>query len=176
MSGAIRLGVSRCLLGERVRYDGGHKRDQALIDALGRFADLVPVCPEVECGLAVPREPMNLVGDPAAPRLVAAASGIDFTEMLTAWAARRLDGLQAENLAGFVFKSGSPSCGLEGAMVYRADGVIRETGMGIFARMFTERFAFAPCADELALRDPALRENFVERVTALTRKLPAKGI
>jgi uncharacterized protein YbbK (DUF523 family) len=169
MHGKFRLGISRCLLGEHVRYDGGHKLDLDLRDALGPVATFVPVCPEVGCGLGVPREAMNLCGDPSAPRLVTVVTGIDFTEMLTAWAARRLDELEAEGLCGFVFKSGSPSCGLERIKVFQAKGVITETGQGIFARMFRERFALIPCEDELGLRDPALREKFIERVVAFQR-------
>ena len=176
MNGNIRLGISRCLLGENVRYDGGHKLDVDLRDALARIAAFVPVCPEVECGLGIPREPMNLCGDPSAPRLVAVASGLDLTEKLTAWAARRLDELAGEGLCGFVFKSGSPSCGLEGVTVYQANGGVTQTGVGIFARMFAERFALVPREDEARLRGPALRENFIERLAAFKRGLPTRRI
>ena len=104
----IRLGISTCLLGERVRYDGGHKRDPFLIDELGRYIEWVPVCPEVEMGLAVPRESMRLTGDPENPRLVAPKSGIDYTERMVAWARRRVEELESARLHGFVFKKDSP--------------------------------------------------------------------
>ncbi|MBF0482564.1 MAG: DUF523 domain-containing protein [Desulfovibrionaceae bacterium] len=166
MDAKVRLGVSRCLLGERVRYDGGHKLDRDLLATLAPVAVFVPVCPEVECGLPVPREAMNLCGDPAAPRLIATATGLDLTEKLTAWAARRLDELASENLCGFGFKTGSPSCGLTCIKVYRDNGGFAETGMGIFARLFRERFALLPCQDELGLRAAAPRQDFIERALA----------
>jgi uncharacterized protein YbgA (DUF1722 family)/uncharacterized protein YbbK (DUF523 family) len=167
--GPIRLGVSRCLLGENVRYDGGHKLDRFVRDELGRFVAFVPVCPEVECGLPVPRQAMRLTGDPAAPRLVTIKTGVDLTGKMTAWAARRLDELAAEDLCGFVFKSGSPSSGMERVKVYRPDGYAAKAGVGIFARLFMERFPLIPCEDEGRLHDPGLRENFIERVFTMKR-------
>ena len=110
---AIRLGISSCLLGNEVRYDGGHKLDRYLRDTLGAFVEWVPVCPEVEYGLPIPREALRLVGDPADPRLVTTRTSVDHTAGMKAWAARRLDALEREDLCGFVFKSRSPSsaCG-----------------------------------------------------------------
>ncbi len=166
---AIRLGISSCLLGQNVRYNGGHKLDRYLHDTLGRFVEWVPVCPEVECGLGVPRESMRLVGDPAAPRLVTAKTGIDHTGRMQVWAARRLDQLAGEDLCGFVFKSASPSSGLKAVKVYDEKGSPSRRGVGIFARAFTERFPLAPVEDEGRLNDPGLRENFIERVFAYRR-------
>ncbi len=164
-----RLGISTCLLGERVRYDGGHKLDHYLRDVLGQFVEWVPVCPEVECGLPVPREAMRLVGAPDNPRLLTQRTGIDHTERMEAWASRRLDELEKQNLDGYVFKSGSPSSGMERVKVYGRNGVPRKIGMGIWARMFMERFPILPVEDEGRLNDVVLRENFIERVFCLRR-------
>ena len=164
-----RLGISTCLLGERVRYDGGHKLDHYLRDVLGQFVQWVPVCPEVECGLPVPREAMRLVGAPDKPRLLTQRTGIDHTERMKGWASRRLDELERQNLDGYVFKSGSPSSGMERVKVYGRNGVPRKIGMGIWARMFMERFPLLPVEDEGRLNDVVLRENFIERVFCLRR-------
>ena len=161
----IRLGISSCLLGERVRYDGGHKHDAYLTDTLGQFVQWVPVCPEVECGLPVPREAMHLEGDPASPRLVTIRTHLDQTERMLSWARRRVEELAAGGLSGFVFKANSPSCGREGISVYDARGMAQESGVGLFARLFMERFPLLPVEDEERLHDPALRENFIERVS-----------
>ena len=105
----LRLGISRCLLGEAVRFDGGHKRDSFLTDLLGRYVEWVPVCPEVEAGLGTPREAMRLIGDPANPRLVTIKSGKDHTQALNEMSANRLRELDRLDLSGFVFKKDSPS-------------------------------------------------------------------
>jgi uncharacterized protein YbgA (DUF1722 family)/uncharacterized protein YbbK (DUF523 family) len=165
----IRLGISSCLLGNPVRYDGGHKLDHFLTDTLGRYVDWVPVCPEVESGLPVPREAMHLVGDPAAPRLVTVRSGIDHTRRMNRWAGKRLVGLAREELCGFVFKSRSPSSGMQGVKIYSGSGMPGRTGAGIFARAFMDRFPLLPVEDDGRLHDPALRENFIERVFVYRR-------
>lgn len=165
----IRLGVSACLLGERVRYDGQHKRDAFIVDTLGRHVDFVGVCPEVECGLGVPREPVRLVGDAAAPRLIATRTGIDHTERMQNWAARRVVELEKEKLCGFIFKSRSPSSGMENVKVYNDRGGFSGKAPGMFARAFMEHFPTLPCEDEGRLNDPDLRENFIERVFTLWR-------
>jgi len=170
MSDAIRVGISSCLLGNQVRYDGGHKLDRYLRDTLGAFVAWVPVCPEVEYGLPVPREALRLVGDPGDPRLVTSRSGVDHTAGMQAWAARRLDALEREDLCGFVFKSRSPSSGMRQVKVYgQESGVPSATGVGIFARAFMERFPLLPVEDEGRLNDPALRECFIERLFVLAR-------
>jgi uncharacterized protein YbgA (DUF1722 family)/uncharacterized protein YbbK (DUF523 family) len=165
----IRLGISTCLLGEKVRYDGGHKRDPFLIDELGRYVQWVPVCPEVEMGLSIPREAMHLVGDPDSPRLVTIKTGVDYTERMLSWASQRLEELAREELHGFVFKSNSPSSGLLRVKVYNDKGVPQRTGTGLFARAFTRRFPLLPVEEEGRLHDWRLRENFIDRVFAYRR-------
>ncbi len=164
MEEKINLGVSTCLLGEKVRYDGQHKWDRFITDTLGKFVRFVPVCPEVECGLPTPREAMRLVGDPENPRLVTQKTSIDHTDRMLRWGAKRLKELERENLCGFIFKSKSPSSGMERIKVYNDKGHPSPTGTGIWARMFTEHFPLLPVEDEGRLHDPALRENFIERI------------
>jgi uncharacterized protein YbgA (DUF1722 family)/uncharacterized protein YbbK (DUF523 family) len=165
----IRLGVSTCLLGEQVRYDSGHKLDRFLVETLGRFVDWVPVCPEVEMGLSIPRESMRLVGDPESPRLVTRNSGQDFTERMQNWARERLEQLAAPTLHGFVFKKDSPSSGLFRVRVYDDHGMPRRVGTGIFPREVMERLPLLPLEEEGRLHDMRLRENFIERVFVYTR-------
>jgi len=165
----IRLGVSTCLLGEKVRYDGGHKLDHFLTDTLGQYVDYVPVCPEVECGFGIPREPFRLVGDPQDPRLVTTRTNQDHTERMAQWAWKRVEELEKEGLCGYIFKSGSPSSGMERVKVYDSNGVPRKVGVGIFARVFMEHFPLLPVEDEGRLNDRELRENFIERIFTLKR-------
>ena len=164
METKIKLGISSCLLGNAVRYDGGHKRDRFLTDTLGRYVDFVPVCPEVEVGLGIPREAMRLVGDLNHPRLLTIRSRIDHTERMAAWAQERVRELEKENLCGFIFKSDSPSSGLERVKVYDPNGVPVKKGVGLFARVFIEYFPLLPVEDEGRLHDPLLRENFIESI------------
>jgi len=161
MDERIRLGISACLLGKEVRYDGGHKLDRYLRDTVGRSVQWVPVCPEVECGLPVPREPMVLVDTPHGPVLVTQGSGIDCTLLLKEWASRRLGELEELSLCGFVFKSRSPSCGLN-IEVYDMNGSPAGTGRGIFARAFTEKFPSVPVVEDETLHDPGQRKEFFE--------------
>jgi uncharacterized protein YbgA (DUF1722 family)/uncharacterized protein YbbK (DUF523 family) len=167
----IRLGISACLLGQTVRYDGGHQLDRFITDTLGKYVEFVPVCPEVECGLGVPREAMRLVGEPAAPRLVTVRTKLDFTDRLVTWAQKRVRELEQENLCGFIFKSKSPSSGMERVKVYPepAPGSPVTRGVGMFARIFMEHFPLLPVEDEGRLHDPVLRENFIERLFVFQR-------
>ena len=165
----IRLGISSCLLGYKVRYDGGHKLDPFLTETLGRYVEYVPVCPEVECGLGVPRESMRLVGDPANPRLVTTRTKDDHTARMARWAHGRIMALEREDLCGFIFKKDSPSCGMARVKVYDERGGPERRGTGIFARMFRERFPLLPVEDEGRLRDPDIRENFIARIFVLKR-------
>jgi len=169
MNDRPKLGISTCLLGENVRYDGGHKLDRYLKDVVGQFVDWVPVCPEVECGMPTPREALRLVGDPENPRLVTSRTGIDKTEQMLTWAKMRLDQLEKENLCGYVFKSKSPSSGMQGIKVYDKNGVPSKKGVGMFARAFMERFPLMPVEDEGRLNDARLRENFIERIFVYKR-------
>jgi uncharacterized protein YbgA (DUF1722 family)/uncharacterized protein YbbK (DUF523 family) len=164
-----RLGISTCLLGEKVRYDGTGKRDRFLTDTFGQFVEWVPVCPEVECGLPVPREAMHLEGDPDSPRLVTRHTHIDHTDRMGAWAHARLADLDKEDLSGYIFKSDSPSSGMERVSVYDERGMPRKIGVGLWARAFMDHFPLLPVEDEGRLHDPLLRENFIERVFCLKR-------
>jgi len=165
----IRLGISTCLLGENVRYDGGHKLDRFLTDTLGQYVEYVPVCPEVECGLPVPRESMHLEGDHESPRLVTLRTKQDMTERMVSWAKRRVVELEKEGLCGFIFKSDSPSSGMERVRVYNEKGMPVKKGVGMFARIFMEHYPLLPVEDEGRLHDPKLRENFIERIFILKR-------
>ena len=165
----ITLGISTCLLGRQVRFDGGHKHDRFLTDTLGRYVTYVPVCPETECGLPVPREAMRLTGDPASPRLVTVRTKIDHTLRMKTWAEKKLRELEKENLCGFIFKSKSPSSGMERVKVYNDQGIPSHNGVGIFARAFMDRFPLYPVEEEGRLHDPVLRENFIERIFVFNR-------
>lgn len=164
MEDKIRLGVSSCLLGRPVRYDGGHQHDRFLTDTLGQYVEFVPVCPEVECGLTIPREAMRLVGDPVAPRLVTRKSGKDYTDQMKNWASGRVSELALEELDGFIFKRMSPSSGMARVKVYSETGMPSNTGVGIFARSFMEHFPLLPAEEDGRLHDPVLRENFIQRI------------
>jgi uncharacterized protein YbgA (DUF1722 family)/uncharacterized protein YbbK (DUF523 family) len=165
----LRVGISACLLGQEVRYDGGHKRDPFLTDTLGQFVEWVPVCPEVELGLGIPRESIRLEGDPTAPRLRAPKSGKDHTAAMQRLARARVDVLARQDLVGYVLKKDSPSCGMERVRVYGEGGRPLRTGVGTFARVLMERLPLLPVEEEGRLHDPALRENFVERLFAYAR-------
>ena len=169
MEGKIKLGISTCLLGENVRFDGGHKLDRFLRDTLGQYVEYIPVCPEVECGLPVPRESMHLEGDPDSPRLVTSRTKQDMTERMLTWARKRVVELERESLMGFIFKSDSPSSGMERVRVYGEKGMPSKKGVGMFARIFMEHFPLLPVEEEGRLHDPVLRENFIERLFALRR-------
>jgi uncharacterized protein YbgA (DUF1722 family)/uncharacterized protein YbbK (DUF523 family) len=165
----ITLGISTCLLGENVRYDGGHKHDRFLTDTLGKYVTYRPVCPEVECGLGVPRESMRLVGDPESPHLITIRTRQDHTERMVRWARQRVAELEKEKLCGFIFKSDSPSSGMERVKVYKDGGMPEKKGVGVFARIFMEHFPLIPVEDEGRLHDPLIRENFIERIFTLKR-------
>jgi uncharacterized protein YbgA (DUF1722 family)/uncharacterized protein YbbK (DUF523 family) len=165
----IRIGISSCLLGEKVRFDSGHKRDPFIIDTLGRFFCWVPVCPEMEIGLGTPRESLRLVGDAEVPRLVASRSHHDHTDAMQRYAAARLDDLATSGLHGYILKKDSPSCGMERVRVYNQAGAAQRHGRGLFAQAVMERFPLLPVEEEGRLHDMCLRENFIERVFAYFR-------
>ncbi len=166
---AVRVGISACLLGDRVRFDGGHKRDAFLVETFGPFVEWVPVCPEVECGLGTPRESMRLVTSDRRVRLVTVRTHADVTERVEQFARVRAGALAAERLSGFVLKKDSPTCGMERVKVYNTHGVPTRSGRGVFASALLERFPHLPVEEEGRLSDPVLRENFVERVFAYRR-------
>jgi uncharacterized protein YbgA (DUF1722 family)/uncharacterized protein YbbK (DUF523 family) len=169
MERIIKLGISSCLLGERVRWDGAHKLDRYLTDTLGKFVKYVPVCPEVECGFGIPREPFRQVGDPGSPRLITSRTKIDYTERMTEWARKRVSELEKEDLCGFIFKSRSPSSGMERVKVYNEKGVPVKKGVGMFARAFMGHFPLIPVEEDGRLHDPILRESFIEQIFAFKR-------
>ncbi len=162
----IRVGISSCLLGQKVRFDGGHKLDTLITETLGRYFEWVPVCPEMEIGLGAPRESMRLVENSGDVRLIAIKSGTDHTTAMTGWAGKRLEEIAQLRLCGYILKKDSPSCGLERVRVYGEDGIARRSGSGIFARLLRQRFGMLPVEEEGRLHDPGIRENFIERVFA----------
>lgn len=165
----LRLGISRCLLGDNVRFDGGHKRDSFLTEVLGCYVEWVPVCPEIEAGLGTPREAMRLVGDHQDPRLVTIKSGTDHTRALEMMTTNRIAELMELDLSGYVFKKGSPSCGIERVRICNEHGMPGRNGVGLFARAFIEQFPLIPVEEEGRLCTPTLRENFIERVFCYRR-------
>jgi uncharacterized protein YbgA (DUF1722 family)/uncharacterized protein YbbK (DUF523 family) len=169
MEEKIKIGVSSCLLGKEVRYNGGHSLDRYVTGTLGDYFTFVDVCPEVEAGFGIPRETLRLVGDPAAPRLITTKTGKDFTGRMQNWSKKRVVELEKENLCGFIFKKGSPSSGMERVKVYTEKGMPSNRGSGMFARAFMDHFPLVPTEEEGRLNDAALRENFIERIFALRR-------
>ena len=160
----ISLGISVCLLGENVRYDGGHALDRFLRDTLGKYVYYAPVCPEVECGFGIPRETLRLTGVPKHPRLVTTRMDVDHTDQMEVWARRRVPEIEHDDLCGFIFKSNSPSCGMERVKVYDEKWEPRTIGVGVFARIFMEHFSLTPVEEDGQLHDPTLRENFIDRI------------
>ena len=165
MGDRIKLGISSCLLGEKVRYDGGHQRDRFLTDTLGQYIEWIPVCPEVECGLPIPREAMRLVGSPESYRLVTNKTGVDHTARMLNWAAGKLKELEKEDLCGFVFKNRSPSSGMQGVKVYNAEGIPASKGPGIFAGALMKHLPLLPVEDDGRLNDARLREVGQSNIT-----------
>ena len=165
----LRIGISSCLVGENVRYDGGHKLDAVLAGTLGPFVDFIPVCPEVGCGLPVPREAMRLVGDPENPRLVTIDTTIDLTPQMEKFCRAATSKLKQADLSGFIFKKNSPSSGLNRVKIYNTKGGLAGTGRGLFARTIIDTFPLLPVDEAESLHDPGTRENFIERMFAYRR-------
>lgn len=171
-----RVGISRCLLGEGVRYDGGHKRDDVLVSTLGSLVRWIPVCPEVEAGMGTPRESIELVAADSGVaagavrvRLLGVHSRIDWTNTITRFAAIRIEDLLAQDLDGYILKADSPSCGLAGVPVHRADEVSRD-GRGLFAAALVQAFPNLPVEEERRLSDAAVRAEFIARVLEHQRR------
>jgi len=168
-NGKIRIGISSCLLGMNVRYDGGHQLDHYLRDTLGKWFDYVPVCPEVEMGLPIPRETLRLVEKENGIRLVFSRSGEDVTERMRRWAEKRVRDLDQEDLCGFIFKAKSPSSGMERVKLYDGNGIPAKKGVGVFAGIFMNHYPQLPVEEDGRLNDPNLRENFIECVFVFKR-------
>jgi uncharacterized protein YbbK (DUF523 family) len=161
----IKIGISSCLLGEKVRYNGEHKLNTVLKDALHKYnIEYIPVCPEVECGLGVPRKSMHLEGNPTDPRLIITDTGEDITDRMVKWAQKQIIQLEKEDICGFIFKSDSPSCGIKTVNVFNRNSLPSKTGTGLFTAIFIKRFPLLPTEDEENLKNPALLENFIERI------------
>lgn len=164
-----RVGISACLLGQKVRHDGGHKRDGFLVDTLGPFVEWIPVCPEVEIGMGVPRETVRLVGTREHAKMIAENSGKDWTDAMRRFAKVRTEELAELKLSGYVFKKNSPSCGMERVRLYGPTAMPSRYGRGLFAAAVMTQFPLMPVEEEGRLNDPRLRENFIERVFAFHR-------
>jgi uncharacterized protein YbgA (DUF1722 family)/uncharacterized protein YbbK (DUF523 family) len=168
--GRVRVLVSACLLGERVRYDGQHKYDPFVVEVLGRFVDWERVCPEADSGMAIPRPAMHLVGDARAPRLVS-RTGADLTAQMQRFVAAKLNELAGVELCGYVCKKDSPSSGMARVKIYDQQGRAERVGAGLFTASFMQRFPLVPVEEEGRLHDLVLRESFIERVFCRRRWL-----
>jgi uncharacterized protein YbgA (DUF1722 family)/uncharacterized protein YbbK (DUF523 family) len=162
----VRIGISTCLLGQKVRFDAGHKRDRFITDILGQFFQFVPVCPELEVGMGVPREAVRLEGSPEAPRMIGNKTGADWTDRMNAYSRKRVAARDLRDLSGYILKKDSPSCGMERVKVYGNSGMPHKSGRGLFAMRLLRQFPLLPIEEEGRLNDAAIRENFIERVFA----------
>lgn len=164
MKDKIRLGVSRCVFGEKVRYDGGHKYSPFLEEIALDF-ELEPVCPEAECGMSIPREPAHIGGSPMQPTFMGNLTGKNYTFQLMTWVQDRIQRFHIESVFGYVFKSGSPSCAaVEKLPVYNGEGGIRGYSHGLFALEFMRTFPLVPVVDDIGLAQPLVREKFLSEV------------
>ncbi|MCX5864575.1 MAG: DUF523 domain-containing protein [Deltaproteobacteria bacterium] len=161
MNTPITIGISACLFGQNTRYDGGLRREQGLLDRLTDKVVLMPLCPEAECGLGIPREPMQLEGDSENPRLMTITTRRDLTDRMQTWIDQRLAALTNETINGLILKARSPSCGKQVAVHGPGEPA---SGPGLFARACQQRFPGLPIADEEELRDPARLADFLKRV------------
>ncbi len=168
----IRIGISACIVGEEVRFNGGHKLDRFIRDTLGAYVDFVPVCPEVDIGLGVPRETLRLVrGKGSQPLLIAPKSGAAHTTKMLGYARGKVAELGKLELCGFIVQKGSPSCGMERVRIYptKEGGAPTKDGRGLFTQVLMDKLPLLPVEEDGRLNDPLLRENFIERVFAYRR-------
>ncbi len=163
----IRIGVSACLLGENVRYDGGHRRNSYVTETLAEHFELVPVCPESELGMGVPRETVDLEGDISAPQMIGTHTRKDWTQSMNCWALNKIQDLAPLALCGFVMKKGSPSCGVYRVPVIQENGESLPEGRGLFAQAYMRANPEIPVEDELRLEDPLVQAEFQAKVMAL---------
>ncbi len=167
---AVRIGISSCLLGQKVRYDGGHKRDRFLTETLAPYVEWVPVCPEIEIGLGVPRPTIRLESDTReSTRLVMPSTGEDLSDRMKEYATDRVRRLETDEVSGYVLKKDSPSCGMERVKVWDDNGVPARNGVGFFAKALLRLAPHLPVEEEGRLNDARLRENFISRVFAFRR-------
>lgn len=158
---SLRIGISACLLGNKVRYDGRHKLNRALKRwASSKGIKFIPVCPEVECGLPVPREPMILTGNPETPRIVTINTRINYTCKLKKWIRKKLKALKAENISGFIFKSRSPSCGLRSVKIKG----YRKKINGLFSASIIKAFPEMPVVEDEELKGLSSKKQFLYKI------------
>jgi len=162
----IKIGISACLLGQPVRYNGGHKASQLCLEVLSRHFEFIPLCPEQAIGLGVPRQPIRLVGDPQNPRAQGTKDPeLDVSEALRDYGQRAAG--QLHDISGYILMQKSPSCGMERVKVYRDNGHLAESGgRGLFAAALMRARPELPVEEDGRLNDPVLRENFITRVFA----------
>ena len=170
MKDKIKIGVSSCLIGEKVRWNGDHKQDRYVREVLSRYFEYIPVCPEVEVGMGVPRETVALYGDPEKPSMISKKTQTDWTKPMEKYIKSRINTLSADDLCGYIFKSKSPSCGMSRVPLYSEFGSHKvKHGPGMFANAFINSFPLVPTEDEGRLNDPRIRENFIVRVFSFKR-------
>jgi uncharacterized protein YbgA (DUF1722 family)/uncharacterized protein YbbK (DUF523 family) len=162
----IKVGISSCLLGQEVRFDGGHKHSRLCTETLTPYFDFVPECPEVGIGLGIPRKPIRLIGTTDAPKAVASHDNtLDYTEKLMKYGQKKAK--QHDDICGYIFMKSSPSCGLFRVKVYGENGYPEKGGgRGIYANEITDAHPLLPVEESGRLTDPPLRENFITRVFA----------
>lgn len=165
----VRIGISACLLGEPVRYNGAHKLAPWL-DALAAHVEWISVCPEVESGMGVPREPVRLELATAGPRMIGNFSAVDYTTRMATWAEARLEGLLSAKICGYVLKKDSPSCGVSAVALFRDGLLVNRDGRGLFAAALLARVPDLPVVEEDALADADGRVAFLERCRAYARR------
>ena len=171
----MRIGISACLVGQEVRFDGGHKRDPLLIEIFGPDVEWVPVCPEVEVGMSTPREPLRLERDAGRVRMVTIDTRIDYTGRMEAWSQKRVAGLACLELDAYVLKSDSPSCGKDGVKVFRSGAAPSPDGRGLFAEALIAAMPWLPVEDEARLRDPNVRNDFLARIAGHRESRDLRG-
>jgi len=165
----IKIGISSCLLGIKVRFDGGHKKDDFVTGILNEFVRFIPVCPELEVGMGVPRESVRLEGAIEQPFMISTKSGIDWTKRMNKYSSVRVNKNDIKSLSGFILKKKSPSCGMERVKVYNKKGMPTHLGVGLFAKSLLEKYPSLPIEEEGRLQDAKLRENFIIRIFAYNR-------
>ena len=162
----IIVGVSSCLIGNRVRYDADHSLNRYITELIGKQVTLVPVCPEVELGMSVPREKVQLEGEAESPRMIGIDSGQDWTDKMNNYSVTRFQKADLKNLSGFILKCKSPSCGIEKVKLFPKQGPMKRIGTGLFASNIMRLFPDLPIIEECHLTNPDLCEKFIKRIIA----------